>query len=54
MMNIQEEGEQELCRQIFLYVEGMSKDCVLRMQVGCGSDLVDMFVPCEVFGNSIS
>ena len=32
MMNIQEVDEQELCRQIFLYVGGMSKECVLRMQ----------------------
>ena len=40
---------------IFKYVEGMSKDCVLRMQgyymVGGGSNLVDVFVPSEVFGN---
>ena len=28
MKNIQEVDEQELCRQIFKYVEGMSKDCV--------------------------
>ena len=27
MMKIQEVDEQELCMQIFYYVEGMSKDC---------------------------
>ena len=32
MKNIQEVDEQELSRQIFKYVEGMSKDCVLGMQ----------------------
>ena len=33
MIHIQEVDEQELCRQIFfLYVEGMSKYCVLQMQ----------------------
>ena len=32
MMNIQQVDEQELCRQICYYVEGMSKSCVLRMQ----------------------
>ena len=54
MMNIQEVDEQELCRQIFLYVGGMGKYCVLPMQgytVGCGSNLMDVFVPCEVFSD---
>ena len=32
MMTIQEVDEQELCRQIYQYVEGMSKDSVLQMQ----------------------
>ena len=35
MITIQEEDEQELCREICFYVEGMSKDCVLQMQE-CG------------------
>ena len=32
MMNIQEVGEQELCRRILKYFAGMNIDCVLRMQ----------------------
>ena len=43
MLKIQEVDEQELCRQIFYYVEGMSKDCECKSTVGCGSNLVDVF-----------
>ena len=54
MMNIQEVDEQELCRQIFFnmlmaWVKIASYTC--KSTVGCGSNLVDVFVPCEVFPN---
>ena len=56
MMNIQEMDEQELCRQIFNMLGtcvkfAASYECKGRPTVGCGSDLVDVFVHCEVFGS---
>ena len=54
MMNIQEVDEQESCRQFFLNmlrarVKIASYEC--KGTLGCGSNLVDVFVPCEVFVN---
>ena len=54
MMNIQEVDEQELCRQIFKICWGheykySSYEC--KGTVCCGSDLMDVFVPCEVFSD---
>ena len=54
MKNIQVVDEQELCGQIFFNMVGArvkiaSYEC--KGTVRCVSNLVDVFVPCEVFGN---